>query len=235
MSRGWRWIAAALPLAAVAGILLVPASRRPEHPPGEPATAEPTPKEPPLPGEQPAPGAPLRSGTAETRESPSAAIRGRLLVMGGGPIGRARVAVRTWREEIDCPETIALLGGADAVAQARLHDRDGLEARVRAAGGWKPVHRTEPSADGSFEIAVPADVPEFTFEVEAEFARFTQGGDRHAIDGPEARSGFVLELEPAGKVEGSIAGPNGPLAGRVALVRGSTNVDSLRAESDPSG
>ncbi|HKB16220.1 MAG TPA: carboxypeptidase-like regulatory domain-containing protein, partial [Planctomycetota bacterium] len=137
------------------------------------------------------------------------------------------------QEDVDFPETIDLLGGRTAVARMRLHDRDGLEARVRASGGWRPAHRAEATPDGTFEIAVPTDLPSFGFQVEAEFAHFTQGGDRHEIDGPEAKAGFVLELEPAGKVEGSIAGPSGAVGGeRVALIHPKR---TLRAQADSSG
>ncbi|MCI0587499.1 MAG: carboxypeptidase-like regulatory domain-containing protein [Planctomycetes bacterium] len=143
------------------------------------------------------------------------------------------MTVRTWQKELDFPETIALLGGPAATARMTLHDRDGLEAKVRVSGGWRPAHRAEAAPDGTFEIAVPTDLPSFGFEVEAEFACFTQGGDRYEIDGAEAKAGFVLELEPAGKIEGSITGPSGPVTGaRVAVVHPTR---MFRVEADASG
>ncbi|MCI0585225.1 MAG: sigma-70 family RNA polymerase sigma factor [Planctomycetes bacterium] len=168
---------------------------------------------PPLPadaGGAPASETPLRLPARTTASSSPALpgrveIRGRLLVRGGGPLGEATVGVRTGDESIDFPETVALLGGAEAVGELKSGEegRAGLEEAVRERGGWIPAFETAALADGTFALSVPADLPEFRFEVKADFA-VSDSSERSLPGDPRLREGVTLLLDPAGKVEGSI-------------------------------
>ncbi|HET6202676.1 MAG TPA: carboxypeptidase regulatory-like domain-containing protein [Planctomycetota bacterium] len=165
-------------------------------------------------------GALESAGAARSAPSPDLAVRrtnavrGRLVTKGDEkPVSGALVTLRTEEERIDYPETLALLGGADVVASLR---REGIfEEGLRAVGGWKPVHAGRSGADGAFSIAVPPELPQFRFEVDAEFARASEASARwFAVGSPEVEAGITLRLDPAGEIEGTLRSASGrPVAG----------------------
>jgi RNA polymerase sigma factor (sigma-70 family) len=189
----------------------------------------------------PASETPLRVPASTTASSSPALagrveIRGRLLVRGGGPLGTATVGVRTGEESIDFPETVARLGGTDELRELRAEGGFLLEEAVREAGGWKPAFETAALADGSFALAVPEDLPEFRFEVKADYAE-DGSSDRFLPADPRLREGVRLLLEPAGKVEGSILIPSGAAArnGRFARFEPGGYMPSRAEAADAQG
>jgi hypothetical protein len=135
---------------------------------------------------------------------------------GSSPPADAEVSAVTGRREIDHPETIAFLGGT--AAYERLVREGGLKERVRKLGGWKPGYATRATGEGTFELSLPRDFPDFRFEVESDFATYARER-RYSLDSAEISRGVTLTLDPAARVEGTLSGPEGrPVAGgRVVL------------------
>ncbi|HET6201910.1 MAG TPA: carboxypeptidase-like regulatory domain-containing protein [Planctomycetota bacterium] len=81
-----------------------------------------------------------------------------------------------------------------------------------------PLHREAARPDGTFEIPVPPSLPRFRFAVESDFAVYA-GKDWFVLDSSRVREGVVLELEPAGRIEGTVRVPDGmpPVHGRVVF------------------
>jgi carboxypeptidase family protein len=160
---------------------------------------------------------------------------------GSPPPADAEVRALTGKREFDFPETIGLLGGKEVYE--RLLKEGEARRRVRELGGWKPGHSARSGPEGSFEIALPRDFPEFRFEVEADFAgRFRER--RFSIDSPEVLAGVTLVLDAAARIEGRLTDGSGQTVrgARVALVE--PLAESLRriqlergadAESDEEG
>ncbi len=182
------------------------------------------------------PASPTPSSTAHLGSRVK--IRGRLVVQGGGPLGGATVGVRTGNESIDFPETVALLGGADAVGELKSGEKGfaGLWEAVADLGGWKPAFETAALADGSFALSVPADLPEFRFEVKADYALYDEA-DRFLPGDPRLGEEVTLLLYPAGKVEGSIRTASGSPArnARVARFDPGSGMRNLSDQADGQG
>ncbi len=70
-----------------------------------------------------------------------------------------------------------------------------------------PIHREAARPDGTFEIPVPPSLPRFRFAVESDFAVYA-GKEWFVLDSSRVREGVVLELQPAGRVEGTVRGPD---------------------------
>ncbi|HET6202895.1 MAG TPA: carboxypeptidase regulatory-like domain-containing protein [Planctomycetota bacterium] len=221
-------VGALLLAVGAAGALLLVGSRPTPSPSGETAArAEAvSPDEPEAPPLPPVPAPP----SPETRERSTsipdfasrqtASVRGRIVMRGtGAPVGSATVSLRTGKNAVDYPETTAALGGEEGID--RLWKTGEFDARLAAIGGWKHAFKTESAPDGSFAIAAPPDVPRFQFRVVADFALYRDKEAWFTLDSPSVRDGVTLELDSAGRVEGTVADREGKPAGgaRVALVR----------------
>ncbi|HKB17206.1 MAG TPA: carboxypeptidase-like regulatory domain-containing protein, partial [Planctomycetota bacterium] len=163
-------------------------------------------------------------------------MHGRLVLKDTGkPVSGALVRLRTWDEAFDCPETIALLGGASAVAELRREGR--FEDALRAVGGWRVAFAGRSGEDGAFSIRVPPDFPQFRFEVEADFAFLGEGTERwYAPGSPEAEAGIALRLESGGKIEGTIRSVAGsPLAGARVSIDPSGRGRDRQVDAESSG
>lgn len=150
----------------------------------------------------------------------TARLRGRVVMEGSGaPVASATVTVRTGRRELDFPETLALLGGAEGIDRSDAAGE--LGERVRGVGGWKAAHRAVTGADGAFEIPVPPDLPVFRFQVDSEFAAARDRTSWFSLGSPAGGEGWTIELEPAGSMAGTVTTSSGkPVArARVALMR----------------
>ncbi|HET6202720.1 MAG TPA: sigma-70 family RNA polymerase sigma factor [Planctomycetota bacterium] len=219
-------LGAAALLAAAGMVALLP--RRANEGPGRPDSKVAASRGPARPAAKdqvnpPQDSTPLRRpATATEPSAPGPArveVQGRLVVRGGGPLGESTVAVRTGDDAIDFPETVSRLGGPDALGELK-HGYDGpagLDEAVGDVGGWKAAFETAAAAEGSFALAIPSDLPEFRFEVKADFALY-DSDERFRPDDPRLREGVTLLLDPAGKVEGSIRTASGspPRNGRVS-------------------
>ncbi|MCI0589343.1 MAG: carboxypeptidase-like regulatory domain-containing protein [Planctomycetes bacterium] len=84
--------------------------------------------------------------------------------------------------------------------------------------GREPGAVATTAADGTFSFEVGGDVPRFGFEATSDFGR-TDSVQWHDAGSPEVAAGLTLVLEPAGKVEGTVRGPDGsaPRGGRVMV------------------
>jgi carboxypeptidase family protein len=152
----------------------------------------------------------------------SPAISGRLVVRGGrSPPPDALVTVRTDREEIDYPETVAALGGREALE--RLRYTRAFPDRLRGVGGWRAANQGRSDGEGSLSIPLRTDVKRCRFEVEAEYAAYVE---KRWFEPSEHASGVVLQLEPAGKIEGTLRDERSrPVGGgRVVAVRRTTSL-----------
>ncbi|HET6201702.1 MAG TPA: carboxypeptidase-like regulatory domain-containing protein [Planctomycetota bacterium] len=167
-------------------------------------------------------------------------IRGRLVMKdsGGPPTGLSSIVAFTGNPEIDHAETIERLGGLDAMKRLWALPRAEAEAAFRAAGGRTPSLAATAGPDGSFEIAAPANLPPFSLEVRSDFARDPRGftGDRFNLDEAARAEGIVIELEPAGRLAGSIRTPSGAVPVQAMLhLRVETSRYGFGVELDASG
>src|SRR5262245_58211890 len=222
--RAFLLVGAAVVLAAAVSLFLVSWGAGPEARPDSArkaqaarSTEELTPPAAPESG-------PRREATERTTLQPpgpdsrDVLVRGRLVLSDGSPPpADAEIRALTGEREVDFPETIGLLGGE--VAYERLLKEGEARRRVREVGGWKPGHSARSGHDGSFEIVLPRDYPEFRFEVEADFAGHFRER-RFSLDSPEVLAGVTLVLDAAARIEGRLTDGSGqPVRGaRVALV-----------------
>ncbi|MCI0587782.1 MAG: carboxypeptidase-like regulatory domain-containing protein [Planctomycetes bacterium] len=217
-------IGAAVVLAAGVSLFLVSSGGGPQARPDSArrsqaarSAAEPTPPAAPESGprREPAERRTLQPAGPDPR---GVLVRGRLVMSDGSPPpAEAEVRALAGKREVDFPETIGLLGGKEAYE--RLLKEGEARGRVRELGGWKPGHSTRSGPDGSFEIALPRDFPEFRFEVEADFAGHFRER-RFSLDSPEVLAGVMLVLDAAARIEGRLTDGSGQTVrgARVALV-----------------
>ena len=120
------------------------------------------------------------------------------------------------RSEVDFPEAAAALEEAGAIRG--LFFEGAWRTYSELVFGKEPAHCAPAAADGSFAIEVPRDLPSFRLEATSEFGRAQPVG-WHEIGALEVAAGLTLVLEPAGKVEGTLRGPDGsaPREGRVMV------------------
>ncbi len=162
-------------------------------------------------------------GTAERRPADPEGlvfVRGQVVFRGTAePVPGAKVTILTGVEAIDFPETTERLGGSGVAAN--LLARWVHQERLEEIGGWKPAHSGATTAEGSFAIGVPLDLPSFRFEVDAERAVHDDDDRRFSLDDREVRAGLLLEVERAGSIDGTLRGPGGAPApsGRADLPR----------------
>ncbi len=163
-------------------------------------------------------------------------VRGHVVLRGSGePVGGATVTALTGVDEVDFPETAAQIGPPEEVAN--LWRRWIHRERLEEIGGWKPAHTGATAPDGSFAIPVPHDLASFRFAVDAPGAIY-EGDLRFSLAGPEGRVGIVLEVEPAGSVEGTLRDGHGnPVpSGFVLLANGlhlgSSGTRSARGDAE---
>jgi hypothetical protein len=168
------------------------------------------------------------TGAAERRasEAPGAAyVRGRVVLRGTGePVAGATVTVLTGVDQVDFPETAAQIGPPEEVANVRA--RRIHQERLDEIGGWKPARIGATTSDGSFAIGVPPDLASFGFAVEAEGAVY-EDNRRFLLAGPGGKGGIVLEVEPAGSVEGTLRDSAGsPVSSGFVLLSGDVRAGS---------
>ncbi len=221
--RAFLLFGAVVALAAAASLFLVSSGGRPGDRPGSsrslPAggraggpTLAANPEDKPL--REPAERSTLEIPGPTSRDD---VVSGRLAMSDGSPPpAEAVVRAVTGDRRIDHPETIALLGGGEAYE--RLARGSGLLERVRSADGWTWRFQTASRPDGSFQLTLPRDLPEFRFEVEADLAAHLRER-RFAPDSPELAEVVTLLLDPVAKVEGALVDAEGrPVrGGRVSL------------------
>jgi protocatechuate 3,4-dioxygenase beta subunit len=180
--------------------------------PAEPAIALPEPGPPRV--ERSPVEAELPEEIRRLRASRTEVVRGRLEFRGGGPApAGAVVSISTGVSAIDYAETIARLGGKAGVS--RLWATGGMEGALARVGGFKPCLTARAGEDGSFEIAIPPDLPRFRFQLEADFAVYEGKESWFRLGSPELQA-LTLLLEPAGKIEGVVRAKG---RGRVSGVR----------------
>ncbi|MGH7149429.1 MAG: carboxypeptidase-like regulatory domain-containing protein, partial [Planctomycetota bacterium] len=140
-------------------------------------------------------------------------VKGRVVLESGEAVAGASVTIRTGKDEVDFPETVARLGGPGPLAELRnpVFGSE-LEERVEEVGGWTPAHRSTTDPEGSFAISVPRGLPEFWFAVEADLAAYPIG-DRYTLGSPSLRDGVLLRLVPAGQAEGVLRTADGRVSG----------------------
>ncbi|MCI0585771.1 MAG: carboxypeptidase regulatory-like domain-containing protein [Planctomycetes bacterium] len=162
----------------------------------------------------------------------SARVAGRAVLRGGEPPrGGATVRIVTDKREIDCPATVARLGGREEME--RLGTSGELEERARALGGWTWAHEARAGADGCFAIAVPPDLPRFRFQVVSDFAAYAEREAWFTLDGASGKAGVLLELEAAGKVVGVVSDPAGRPVGEGKSAASPTSRDwTMRRRTD---
>src|SRR5262245_7807613 len=174
---------------------------------------------------QPAEEGPVR-GLATTRTAPAPASRtspANVLVQGvviarsgsPAPVG-TRVRLLTMRPEVDFPEAAEAL------------EEDGSIRGTFVDGAWRtygevtfgrePGRVASTAADGSFSFDVGSDGPRFRLEASSDYGR-TKSIQWLDPGSPESAAGLTLVLEPGGKVEGTVRGPDGlaPREGRVMV------------------
>jgi protocatechuate 3,4-dioxygenase beta subunit len=120
------------------------------------------------------------------------------------------------RPEVDSTETAEALEEWGAIRGVFVEGA--WRSRAEVAFGKEPAHRASTEADGTFAIEVPPDLPSFRLEASAEFGR-AEPLQWHELAAPEVAAGLILVLEAAGKVEGTLRGPDGSAArrGRVMI------------------
>ncbi|HET6203599.1 MAG TPA: carboxypeptidase-like regulatory domain-containing protein [Planctomycetota bacterium] len=165
-----------------------------------------------------------------------AVVRGRLLTRDGSPPpADALVSIDTGDPEIDFPEVAKRLGGKRAIAEASFGS--GCDVfRAQTAGLLRALSERA-AADGTFSIRVPSQLPKFAVEVEADFA-FAEPVERHSLNSPDVDPMLTVFVEPGGKLEGAVRGPDGrPVAGALLLCRGESDrsARSVAGRTDAAG
>ena len=138
----------------------------------------------------------------------TAKVRGRLVMKDGGPLpDEAIVSLWTGTHTVDYEESIAKRGET-GVDPGLWRFRRGRPPGPQ----WRSSFEARARADGSFEIAVPPDLPRFRFQLEAAFALYPEKEAWYGLDDPRLE-GLTLDLDPAGAVEGHVTSTGGrPLA-----------------------
>src|SRR5262245_21267621 len=163
--------------------------------------------------------APIRtaSGPASRTSKATVRVHGVVIARSGAPApAGTRVRLLTMRPEVDSPDAAEALEDDGSIRGTFV---DGAwRSYGEVTFGREPGRVASTAADGSFSFDIGSDFPRFRLEASSEFGR-TKSVRWDDPGSPDVAAGFTLVLEPAGRVEGTVRGPDGsvPRDGRVMV------------------
>ncbi|HKE00301.1 MAG TPA: carboxypeptidase-like regulatory domain-containing protein, partial [Planctomycetota bacterium] len=133
-------------------------------------------------------------------------IHGRVVHADGSPAGDAIVRLRTGIPDLDYAELVERRAGPPKLDRSARTRR--IAAYAQARGGWERAFATRSRIDGTFRLEVPRELAVFTLVARRGDESF-DCGEPFDLSPSRVAEGFLLPLESAGTIAGTILGADG--------------------------